>query len=57
VDDRKIVHRFRHVIAHDWRHSRPIDLSDKALRKDLRNFGPEVIQELALDPQRKHVRV
>ncbi|MFZ3329157.1 MAG: phospholipase D-like domain-containing protein [Candidatus Acidiferrales bacterium] len=57
VDDRKIVHRFRHVIEHDWKHSRPIDLSDKALRKDLRDFGPQALKELALDPQRKHTRV
>ncbi|MGA8673955.1 MAG: phospholipase D-like domain-containing protein [Candidatus Acidiferrales bacterium] len=57
VDDRKIVHRFRHVIEHDWKHSRPIDLSDKALRKDLRDFGPQALKELALDPQRKYTRV
>ncbi|MGA7851971.1 MAG: phospholipase D-like domain-containing protein [Candidatus Acidiferrales bacterium] len=57
VDDRKIVHRFRRVIEHDWKHSRPIDLSDNALRKDLRDFGPQALKELALDPQRKHARV
>ncbi|MFZ3216593.1 MAG: phospholipase D-like domain-containing protein [Candidatus Acidiferrales bacterium] len=48
VDDRKIVHRFRHVIQHDWKHSRPIDLSDEALCKDLARFGPGVLHELAL---------
>jgi cardiolipin synthase A/B len=51
VDDRKIVHRFRHVIEHDWKHSRPIDLSDAGLRKDLDRYGPEVIRSLALDPE------
>jgi cardiolipin synthase len=50
VDDDKIVHRFRHVIEHDWKHSRPIDLSDEALRRDLKEFGPEVIRNLALGP-------
>jgi cardiolipin synthase A/B len=56
VDDRKIVHRFRRVIEHDWKHSRPIDLSDAALCEDLRKFGPEAIKELALHPKKKRAR-
>jgi cardiolipin synthase A/B len=56
VDDRKIVHRFRHVIEHDWKHSRPIDLSDEALCKDLKRYGPEAIHELALTPAKKRAR-
>ncbi len=50
VHDHKIVRRFRHVLEHDWKHSRPIDLSDEALCKDLERFGPEVLHELALTP-------
>ncbi len=56
VDDRKIVHRFRRVIEHDWKHSRPIDLSDKALCEDLQKFGGGVIEELALMPEKKRAR-
>jgi cardiolipin synthase A/B len=50
VDDHKIVRRLRHVIGHNWKHSRPIDLSDEALSRDLKNYGPEVIHELAFTP-------
>jgi cardiolipin synthase A/B len=48
VDDHKIVRRLGHVIEHDWKHSRPIDLSDEALRRDLKKYGPEVIHSLAI---------
>jgi len=48
VDDRKIVHRIGKVIHHDWKHSRRIDLSDEALCKDLKEYGVDVIEELAL---------
>jgi cardiolipin synthase len=50
VDDRKIVRRLGRVIDHDWKHSRPIDLSDKGLARDLKKYGPGVIHELALNP-------
>lgn len=50
VDDRKIVRRLRRVIERDWKHSRPIDLSDEGLARDLKKYGPEIIHELALDP-------
>jgi cardiolipin synthase len=50
VDDHKIVRRLRRVMKHDWKHSRPIDLSDEALSRDLKKYGPEVIHELALSP-------
>jgi len=50
VDDRKIVRRLRRVIERDWKHSRPIDLSDEGLARDLKKYGPEIIHELALNP-------
>jgi len=50
VDDHKIVRRLRRVIERDWKHSRPIDLSDKGLARDLKKYGPEVFHELALTP-------
>ena len=51
VDDRKIIRRLLRVIAHDWKHSRPIDLSDDALCRDLEKYGPEVVHSLALVPE------
>jgi cardiolipin synthase A/B len=51
VDDRKIVRRLGRVIDHDWKHSRPIDLSDEGLARDLKKYGPKVIHELALNPE------
>jgi len=50
VDDRKIVRRLGRVLEHDWKHSRPIDLSDEGLARDLKKYGPKVIHELALNP-------
>jgi phosphatidylserine/phosphatidylglycerophosphate/cardiolipin synthase-like enzyme len=50
VDDHKIVRRLGRIIDRDWKHSRPIDLSDEGLARDLKKYGPEVIHELALDP-------
>ena len=50
VDDHKIVRRLRRVIERDWKHSRPIDLSDEGLARDLKKYGPEVFHELALTP-------
>ena len=50
VDDRKIVRRLGRVIDHDWKHSRPIDLSDEGLARDLKKYGAKVIHELALNP-------
>src|ERR1700720_3273461 len=50
VDDHKIVRRLRRVIERDWKHSRPIDLSDEGLAHDLKKYGPKVFHELALTP-------
>jgi hypothetical protein len=44
------VRRLRRVIERDWKHSRPIDLSDEGLARDLEKYGPKVIHELALTP-------
>jgi cardiolipin synthase len=54
VDDHKIVRRLRRVIEHDWKHSRPIDLSDEALLKDLKKYGPEVVHTLALTADKEY---
>ena len=47
----------RRVIERDWKHSRPIDLSDEGLARDLKKYGPKVFHELALtqstDPEVK----
>jgi len=56
VDDHKIVKRFLKVMKHDWKHSKPIDLSDEALCLDLERFGPRVIAELAITLPKKLAR-
>jgi cardiolipin synthase len=35
VCDKHVVHRLRDVVQHDWEHSRPLILTDEAIRKDL----------------------
>ncbi len=51
VRDEKILDRLREVLRHDWEKSKPLDLSDEGIRKDLQEFGPVLDRELALDPE------
>jgi cardiolipin synthase A/B len=55
VDDKHVVKRLRHVVEHDWKHSRPLDLSDEGLLADLQSENEEVAEILALDggPKKK----
>lgn len=39
VDDKAVVRRLRQVFETDWKNSRPIDLSDEGIRKDLAKHG------------------
>ncbi|AXC16037.1 Cardiolipin synthetase (plasmid) [Acidisarcina polymorpha] len=36
VTDKHVVNRLHQVAAHDWEHSRPLDLSDQAILEDLK---------------------
>ena len=51
VDDKHVVNRLRHVAEHDWKHSRPLDLSDEGLLTDLESEGGEAAEILALDAE------
>ncbi len=49
VDDKHVLKRLRHVAEHDWKHSRPLDLSDEGLLADLESQKDEAAEILALD--------
>jgi cardiolipin synthase len=48
VKDDHIVDRVRKVLRHDWENSRPLDLSDEGLLKELKESDPNVVEDLAL---------
>jgi len=39
IDDKHIVKRLKQVFLTDWENSKPIDLSDDGIRKDLIKHG------------------
>jgi cardiolipin synthase len=49
VDDKHIVDRLQEVVKHDWKKSRPIDLSDEGLLADLAKRGRDGRKELGLE--------
>jgi phosphatidylserine/phosphatidylglycerophosphate/cardiolipin synthase-like enzyme len=53
VDDKHVLKRLRHVVEHDWKHSRPLDLSDQGLLADLDSENEQAAEILALDGGRK----
>jgi phosphatidylserine/phosphatidylglycerophosphate/cardiolipin synthase-like enzyme len=53
VTDENIIERLNHVAHHDWKHSYPLDLSDKGIYKDLENIAEEGSDKLALNFERK----
>lgn len=54
VNDRHIVDRLHHVAHHDWKHSYPLDLSDKGIYEDLQNRGEGGSEKLVLNLQKRH---
>jgi len=48
VDDNHLVKRLHHIARHDWKHSHPLDLTDKGLLADLEKRGGEGADRLAL---------
>lgn len=50
--DTHVTSRLDQVIRHDWENSKPLDLSDEGLLKELEESDPDVIEELALQPER-----
>jgi len=58
TDSHHVIKRLAKVAAHDWEHSKPIDLSDEGLLKDLekRNTADVGAEKLVLKghPKKKH---
>jgi phosphatidylserine/phosphatidylglycerophosphate/cardiolipin synthase-like enzyme len=48
VDDEHIIHRIRKTLEHDWENSKPLDLSDEGLLEELKNYDPDVVEDLGI---------
>jgi phosphatidylserine/phosphatidylglycerophosphate/cardiolipin synthase-like enzyme len=48
VDDAHIIKRMRETIHHDWENSTPLDLSDEGLLKELKDYDPDVVEDLGI---------
>ncbi len=48
-----VIRRLNKVVRKDWKNSRALDLTDKALRKELGRHGLECESHLAIEPIRK----
>jgi cardiolipin synthase len=44
-----VAKRLLRTIEHDWKHSRKLPLSDRAVQADLEDHGVEDLSRLALD--------
>jgi phosphatidylserine/phosphatidylglycerophosphate/cardiolipin synthase-like enzyme len=54
VDDDHIIHRIRKTLEHDWGNSRPLDLSDEGLLEELKDYDPDVVEDLGIgSPSKK----
>ena len=50
VDDDHIIKRVIKTIHHDWDNSKPLDLSDEGLLKELEDYDPDVVEDLGISP-------
>ena len=48
VDDHAIIGRVKKTLEHDWKNSRPLDLSDAGLLAELEKVDPNVVEDLAI---------
>jgi cardiolipin synthase A/B len=48
VDDEHIIHRIRQTLEHDWKNSKQLDLSTEGLLKELKEYDPEVAEDLGI---------
>lgn len=48
VDDAHIIKRIEQTIHHDWENSKPLDLSDEGLLKELEDYDPDVVEDLGI---------
>jgi cardiolipin synthase A/B len=49
IDDEHIIKRIHETLKHDWKNSRPLDLSDAGLLAELKEMDPGIAEDLALD--------
>jgi cardiolipin synthase A/B len=55
VEDKHIVDRLHTIVHHDWKNSRPLDLTDEGLLADLEKHGGKGIEELGLDDSNESI--
>jgi cardiolipin synthase len=53
VTDDDVVERMMKIVRHDWKHSRPLDLTDEGLLAELEQHHIEAASELAIGAHRK----
>jgi cardiolipin synthase A/B len=49
VEDEHVIARLIKIVEHDWKNSKPLDLSDEGLLKELDGVDPDVCEDLAID--------
>jgi cardiolipin synthase A/B len=54
VNDEHIIRRIRKTLQEDWAHSHPLDLSDAGLLAELKQYDPNVKEDLALQTDGSH---
>lgn len=53
LDDGPVIKRLHRIVARDWAHSRPLDLTDEGLLADLKARAREAADTLALAPAKR----
>lgn len=54
IDDEHIIHRIRKTFEQDWANSHPLDLSDEGLLAELKEYDPNVKEDLAIGAGKHH---
>jgi phosphatidylserine/phosphatidylglycerophosphate/cardiolipin synthase-like enzyme len=54
VDDEPIIRRIRKTLLDDWENSHPLDLSDEGLLAELKEYDPNVKEDLAIGGGKSH---
>jgi phosphatidylserine/phosphatidylglycerophosphate/cardiolipin synthase-like enzyme len=54
VDDEPIIRRIRKTLHDDWENSQPLDLSDEGLLAELKEYDPNVKEDLAIGGGKSH---
>ena len=53
VDDEHIIKRIHKTVHQDWDNSHPLDLSDEGLLKELKDYDPDVAEDLGIDDDKQ----